>query len=720
MTKREWALHLASQGFSIFKVVHNTKVPESGYSWKNHMTTDADRINAWFDNDPDVNYGVCPNGIGVVIDLDIKGERDGRKFLDTLEQDRPTSECIFGRTFTVQTPSGGLHLYLLIPTEVGNANSFDSDETAIDVRGWGGYVVGPGCEIGENSIGKHYENHGIYEALNSTDNLIECPKWIEDGYLKKPGERSINVDIPLMEMDMPVNVAKANDTLQNHPPAVQGQNGDDLTYNLAAELRDNGVSATKAVELMFSSGWNTRCDPPWDYDDLESTVENAYRYAQNRPGSKADFLGMAFEDGMYDQMMTDIAAEEHRSRGEGESSATGRLFLDYDWVKRGKRREYVIPGWLPTHGFTALNARRGTGKSTIFLDLALRIANDLDWFDIQITPGYKAVYLCGEDDEGLELNTVGWYEHYGLEPNGRTIFADGTPDLMSADDVKDWYEEIQSFVGDDRAVVFLDTWQRASSRAGQNKDEDMQLCVHHAEVLAESLGGPLLGAFHPPKHNEHTILGHSVLENSTSAIWQATEVAEGIKLEVTRIKGHGVGNYGLYHFHKVELDELDAFGHHRSAIVPKKVGGTAEDGTDGGKDDFKTARMLLAKMIRGWIESNEALGSGDPNRISAGSFNNSNISEQVERLQMDPTFRSKYLEPMTTSTPVICRGFSSANITKLLTQYFTNDYREKNKTHPVDLVKATVLDFPECLPDGFTVGWKIVNGKKVYVLDNSI
>ncbi len=166
-TKREWALHLAEMGFQIFRVVSGTKIPEAGYSWKqpgpNGMTDEPERINLWFDLHPDMNYGVCPKGVGVIIDLDIKGERDGRVYLQRLEEDRLESECIFDRTFTVRTPSGGLHLYTRIDTEVGNANGFDGDETAIDVRGWGGYVVGPGCSIGPNSAGETYENHGDYE-----------------------------------------------------------------------------------------------------------------------------------------------------------------------------------------------------------------------------------------------------------------------------------------------------------------------------------------------------------------------------------------------------------------------------------------------------------------------------------------------------------------------------------------------------------------------------
>ena len=90
-----------------------------------------------------------------------------------------------------------------------------------------------------------------------------------------------------------------------------------------------------------------------------------------------------------------------------------------EFEHRGKRRDYIIPGWLPSHGLTALNAKRGTGKSTILLDLALCLASDSDWHGTPTKHGYNIVYFCGEDDEGVELNLSCWYRKYGKTNPGR-------------------------------------------------------------------------------------------------------------------------------------------------------------------------------------------------------------------------------------------------------------------------------------------------------------
>jgi hypothetical protein len=408
--------------------------------------------------------------MGVIIDLDVKGERDGRIFLRELDAQQPEDQKIFDKTFMVRTPSGGHHLYLRIDTEVGNGNAFDNEVTAIDVRGWGGYVVGPGCVIGQNQLGENYDSHGEYEVIDfDSREILPCPEWIEDNYLRKRGKRSELADVPIMEWDRSVNVAKAKEYLSIHPPAIQGRNGNSHTYELATQIRDFGVSPVKCIELINSTGWNNRCYPPWCFDELDTVVDNAYRYAQNRPGEKADFLGMAVEDGLYGTV-TDIANDnypanhpQHDEIKEQTECVSGKLYSLEEWVTRGKRREYIIPGWLPAHGYTAINAERGTGKSTIMLDLAMRIAFDMDWHGLQVKENYVSVYLCGEDDEGLELNTVGWLEHHGKENIDRIIFADCVPNLTSEDEIKIWIGAIKERVANRKAIIFLDTCVNAGA-----------------------------------------------------------------------------------------------------------------------------------------------------------------------------------------------------------------------------------------------------------------
>lgn len=82
------------------------------------------------------------------------------------------------------------------------------------------------------------------------------------------------------------------------PPAVEGEHGDDATYQVACMLvRDHGLGADEALELMM--GWNERCIPPWTEGDLRKKIAGAEAYGQNEKGVSdpaIDFEGFESDD----------------------------------------------------------------------------------------------------------------------------------------------------------------------------------------------------------------------------------------------------------------------------------------------------------------------------------------------------------------------------------------------------------------------------------------
>ncbi len=606
-TKREWALYLASKGFKILRCYGNTKVPANGYSWKKQMTSNAARINEWFDAYPDMNYGVCPAGVGVIIDLDIKEDRNGAEFVKQLEAEYPEDDRILDHTFTVETPSSGRHLYLLIDEEVGNANGFDKEKTAIDVRGWGGYVIGPGCTIhSDNEIGEAYDHHGVYEVINDSS-ILPCPDWLNNNYLKKPGTRDKNAAVPLMDWDLAVNIAKAVAYLQNHPPAIQGQNGDSHTYELAAQLRDFGISEEKCIELILSSDWNDRCNPPWPFDELETVVENAYRYSENRPGVKADFLGMALEDGTLEAANDNPQTKQVELEKQDAPSRWNRLIHRGENIHDIKPPETIIPGWLPAGGVTALLAKRGVGKTVCAIDVALRLATGKRWCGEPVRSGLHVVYLCGEDHENTAGHIKAWCQKYndGVIPE-RFVFVSDVPNAFSDDDIEALLKEIRSDLPEGaRVVTVVDTWQRSTAAAknGQNADQDMQSAFNSLEAVGRFFEGPVLVCFHPPKYDGSTILGSSVIENMTAAILELTEDEAGKLLTVTRIKGRGLGNFKYFRFDELGLGRRDEHGFELTGAIAVNTGGTRSGSLHDKPDDEKAPREREAvyEVVAGFL-----------------------------------------------------------------------------------------------------------------------
>lgn len=588
----EWALELAHRGFKIFPLRPDSKEPYPGQSWTSIMTTDAGTIKGWFREREGMNYGACPGLKNVIVDLDVKEAANGIDAFDLLELNHGEVE-----TFRVDTPSGGQHIYLSVEEPASNAHRFPA---GIDVRGAHGYVVGPGCQL----------SNGGYAVVDDTP-IISAPAWVADRLKQHTDKESRELE-PLFDLDTPEAVSRAREFLKHRDPAIEGLSGDFHTLVTAQCIIDFGISQDKTLDLLTEEfklegetealSWNDRCVPPWDIDGrkntLEEKVRNAWNYRNQEPGSKGG--GVVFDDVDLKDAVDIATLNSDEGKEQRFARILGHLYKGKEMLNRGKSREFVIPEWLPAHGFTALLSRRGGGKTVVALDMALRIACGMEWHGYPIKENMYAIYIAGEDDEGAEEQVRAWCKSHDMDsPPDRFIFIDIITNLMDAEDTREWAEALRSVIGQDgRAVLFLDTWQRASSRGGQNRDDDMQTAVHHAEALAASLDGPAVIAFHPPKADDRMVMGSSVIENSTTAIWHLADHAVGKKLEVTRMKGRGENNYQMFKFEEIKLGEEDEFGRERTGIVPVRIGGVGMEGvvTEGEGEALKAFANVLREL----------------------------------------------------------------------------------------------------------------------------
>lgn len=116
------------------------KKPYPGTHGFKDASNDHDQIAAWWTAHPEALVGMATGNGVAVIDLDVKNGKDGfteLKKLEAVHGQLPT-------TFTVETVSGGAHLYFSYDP---NANilksSADKLAQGVDVRAQGGYVIAP-------------------------------------------------------------------------------------------------------------------------------------------------------------------------------------------------------------------------------------------------------------------------------------------------------------------------------------------------------------------------------------------------------------------------------------------------------------------------------------------------------------------------------------------------------------------------------------------------
>ncbi len=268
-------------------------------------SNDPEQIRAWAAQWPGCNWGLAAKKSRCIpVDIDTA---PGKLGADT----RDDIELINGNlphTFTVQTPSGGLHLYYDEANGVRykfalGKNGFGPD---IDVPN---YVVLAGCRI----------PGGVYSIINKSA-IAPSPSWFIN-YLKPSNDppNGPNLDqVPVVELDQEHNIRRAYHYLTHDArSSILGQNGEKALFDTAAILKDLAISEDTAAEMIdryynvpkAKNGERPHpyCDPLWSVgdcdvaDNLVVKVHNAYQYAtENPPGcqgfSAADDFGDDIEE----------------------------------------------------------------------------------------------------------------------------------------------------------------------------------------------------------------------------------------------------------------------------------------------------------------------------------------------------------------------------------------------------------------------------------------
>lgn len=365
-TPLQGAEYMLRHGFHILPLRPLSKIPavENWPEWSKHFTLEKlQNLPADYDG----NFGVHPDPSGhFVLDIDcgIKNGKQG-KGLESLaklvEKHGPLP-----KTFTVLTPSGGMHLYFKgrAPNTIGQLG------INIDSRGENGMVVAPGSVLPEGNY-----------RIGSNGGRVEAPRWLIDGLQKKVQPI---LDRPEPDaLDKPEHVADVIRYLKEAPICIEGENGDGQLFKVFCQCRDLGVSRETAVDLV-ASHYNPRCLPPWNLDDeadrihFKQKATNAFLYAQNSPGAKTPEAVLA-------SCKADFTVVPQSNGGSPPLIARDAI----DLVNDASLIEppILVAGMLHKGSTLLLGASSKSFKSWSLIDLAISVASGAAWWNLPCVKG---------------------------------------------------------------------------------------------------------------------------------------------------------------------------------------------------------------------------------------------------------------------------------------------------------------------------------------------
>ena len=232
---------------SIFPCIPNTKKPLTPHGYKD-ASNDPEIIDKWWRQNPTANIGLPTGAINnlVVVDVDVKNGSNGLSSLKALQSD--VGELI---TYTVNTPSGGLHYFFQPPNEpIKNRVNF---RDGIDIRGDGGYVLAVGSSIDGNE----------YTPVDETQTINPLPALLRD-----------------LLTTSAANDGTFRQSVTNNLMGVKQGFRNDGLFRLASSYIGQGVPYDQAKGLMLHAADN--CTPALQHTEAIQILDSAYsRYKPN-------------------------------------------------------------------------------------------------------------------------------------------------------------------------------------------------------------------------------------------------------------------------------------------------------------------------------------------------------------------------------------------------------------------------------------------------------
>ncbi|MEF2552002.1 AAA family ATPase [Aurantimonas sp. A2-1-M11] len=506
----EHALDLAARGFRVFPLIPNDKKPAID-GWQQKATTDELQIRRWWQNNSGYNVGVAAGkwaGEGQLLlwDADVKNGKPGLSSLAELDMlGMPDS-------FRVSTPSGGFHVYTQMPADAGITVSADRipDYPGVDIRGPGGYVVGPGSVIN----GQRY-------AVAADNPVALAETWLVDLAKSAQGQkREVTSREAVGEIDSVEALLRGAEWLRNGAPeAVEGDGGDHATYIVAARLRDFGLSEPTAFELM-SVHWNEagKASPPWAPEELRRKIENAFAYAQNPQGvslASAEFEAVPEDSGACAGSRWEI----------GVKGRSAKIYaLDFDTsadMALVAGAEPLIEDMLDVGAMSVMYGASNSGKTFVGLDMGFHIAAGLPWQGRRVSPGL-VVHLVLEGGRGFHKRLAALRKQYADAIAGKRVPFLVVPcpiDMRTTGaDVRALVKLIRSIAEEYGApvrLVVIDTLSRALAGGEENGSQDMGAFVTNADALRNGLDCHVMTIHHSGKDAAKGARGHSLLRAAT-------------------------------------------------------------------------------------------------------------------------------------------------------------------------------------------------------------
>ena len=493
---RTEALLLAADGYRVFRTDSNTLKPRRK-GWPETASCDRDVVEKDFtgaDGDSvSDNIGILTGDSLFVVDVDVKDDKPGLESLKTLIADGLPEE-----TFTVRTPSGGLHLYYDVDPTLQLAGGVNW-RPGVDTRARHNYVNAPGSVRGETA----------YEVVKNVPRAKLPEKFIAEIKRGRPPAEPTKVDSRYQDtwaIDRAVEYIKTAE-----PESGPGHRHKPLVL-ISRQLFDYGITPDLATELIAEHWREADAFGP---DDLAYQVRTIAE-THEREGK---FWGAVHPRMAFPQPVQ-LLNPDHEAPASEKRAKAAKFYSLEDCLTESlaAKDEPLVADLLDKGALSEWYGGSNTGKTFILLSVGLAIAAGEPWAGKPTAKGL-VVYFALEGGMGILKRGAALAKMRADGGANLPFFLAPAPiDLRNGSaglkqllaDVK----AIETLAGERAAFIVVDTLSRALAGGDENASVDMGKLVQAFTAIQEATGAHVAIVHHTGKNETAGARGHSLMKGA--------------------------------------------------------------------------------------------------------------------------------------------------------------------------------------------------------------
>lgn len=247
----DYALYYVSKGWAVFPLSPRSKVPLWGSNGLLDATTDTEKVEAWWKENPEYNIGIATGEKSGFVVMDVDPRNGGNETL----YEKVIEHGSLPGTIQFRTGGGGRHFLFRYPGyKVKSTNIFPG----LDSKGDGGYIVAP------PSV---HESGRLYEAITLDIVLAEIPDWWSKKVKAPPEKKGARRVIP------------SSFAIERYLEGEMIREGgrDEQLFICACKMRAEGLEQDQ-IYTALSEVNTIRCSPPLKEKDILRISKSASKY----------------------------------------------------------------------------------------------------------------------------------------------------------------------------------------------------------------------------------------------------------------------------------------------------------------------------------------------------------------------------------------------------------------------------------------------------------